>query len=297
MRFVIPTYQRADRITTPQLLHSTYGVPTHLITVLIQGGSQAVDEYNSAGNIPDGCLLVNTGAHNAASNRNAGIRLYDGESVICMDDDVTGLSSRQPSLEQTTDPDPHMGTGVRQRRLTSRGFLSLVTTWARLLKDTDVQLVTANTSNNSGFIARFNSDHRFVTNVMLVSQVMCFKCGLFLFDESFDMDEDIELGLRLMSGGVTVARDRSLAVYTRNRTKYTPIAPGGITDFIDQRDTIIDTIVTRYQHLVRPPRKGSTMPILKKRQEILHFDYTSSIVISDDWFQPSPMDLKGHKGQ
>lgn len=297
MRFVIPTYQRADRITTPRLLHETYGVPASLITVLIQGGIQAVDSYTSAGNIPHGCNLVNTGAHNAASNRNAGILLYDGEPVVFMDDDITGLSSRQPSVEQTDDPDPHMGTGVRQRRLTSHGFISLVSTWARLLKDTDVQLVTANTVSNSGFIARFNSDKRFVTNVLLVSQVMCFRCGSFLFDESFDMDEDIELGLRLMSGGAIIARDRSLAVYSRNRTRDNPIVPGGVTDFIDQRDTTIHTIVTRHQHLVRPPRKGSTMPTLKKRQEILHFDYTGSIVIEDDWFQPSPKDLKGHKGQ
>jgi hypothetical protein len=214
-----------------------------------------------------------------------------------MDDDITGLSSRQPSIEQTDDPDPHMGRGVRHRRLTQDGFFTLVQTWSRLLTDTDVQLVTANTVNNSGFIARSNSEQRFVTNVLLVSQVMCFRCGSFLFDESFDMDEDIELGLRLMSDGVTIARDRSLAVYSRNRTRDNPIVPGGITDFIDQRDTIIDTIVTRYQHLVKPPRKGSTMPTLKKRQEVLHFDYTGSIVIEDDWFQPSPKDLKGHTGQ
>jgi hypothetical protein len=223
--------------------------------------------------------------------------MYDSEPVVFMDDDITGLSSRKPSIEQTDDPDPHMGRGVRQRRLTSRGFISLVSTWARLLTDTDVQLVTANTVSNSGFIARFNSDQRFVTNVLLVSQVMCFRCGSFLFDESFDMDEDIELGLRLISGGVTIARDRSLTVYSRNRTIDNPIVHGGITDFIDQRETIIDTIVTRYQHLVRPPRKGSTMPTMKKRQEILHFDYTSSIVIEDDWFQPSPRDLKGQTGQ
>lgn len=298
MRFLVPTYQRQDRITTPRLLHETYGVPASLITVLIQGGIQAVDSYTSAGNIPEGCRLVNTGAHNAASNRNVGVRLYDGEPVICMDDDITGLASRQPSLEQITDPDPHLGTGVRQRRLTGRGFLSLVNTWARLLKDTDVQLVTANTSNNSGFIARFNSDQRFVTNVLLVGQVMCFRASeTFLFDESLNMTDDVDLGMRLMSNGITIARDRSLAVYSENRTKDKPIVPGGITEFIDQRDTIIHTIVTRYQHLVKPPRKGSTMPTMKKRQEILHFDYTSSIVIEDDWFQPSPRDMKGHTGQ
>jgi glycosyltransferase involved in cell wall biosynthesis len=257
-----------------------------------------VDDYNSAGNIPDGCQLVNTGAHNAASNRNVGVRLYDGEAVVFLDDDITGLSSRQPSIEQTDDPDPHMGRGVRQRRLTSRGFISLVNTWARLLTDTDVKLVTANTTNNSGFTARFNSTQRFVTNVLLVGQIMCFRASeTFLFDESLNMTDDVDLGMRLMSSGTIVARDRSVAVYSVNRTKDKPVVPGGITEFIDQRRQVTDTIVSRYPDLLRPPRKGSTMPTLKKRQEILHFDYTSGIVIEDDWFKPSPRDLKGHTGQ
>jgi glycosyltransferase involved in cell wall biosynthesis len=257
-----------------------------------------VNEYCSAGNLPEGCHLVDTGAHNAASNRNVGIRLYDGEAVVFLDDDITGLSSRQPSIEQTDDPDPHMGRGVRQRRLTQDGFFTLVQTWSRLLTDTDVQLVTANTTSNSGFIARFNSEQRFVTNVLLVSQVMCFRASeTFLFDEEFDLDEDLELGLRLMSRDVIIARDRSVAVYTRNRTKNNPVVLGGMTEFIDQRDTVLETIVSRYPELLRPPRKGSTMPTLKKRQEILHFDYTGSIVIEDGWFQPSPRDMKGHTGQ
>ena len=298
MRFIIPTYQRADRITTPHLLHTVYGVPSKLITVLVQGGSDAVAAYHSAGHIPDGCEIVDSGAHNAASNRNVGIRMYDGASVMFMDDDITALFSRKPSIELTDDPDQHMGKGIRQRRLTQSGFLSLLQTWSRLLTDTDAQLVAANTTNNNGFMTRFNSGKRFATNVLLVGQIMCFRASeIFLFDDTLNMTDDVDLGMRLLSSGITVVRDRAVAVYSANRTKSNPIVPGGITEFIDQRRQVTDTIVSRYPDLLLPPRKGSTMPTMKKRQEILHFDYTSSIVIEDDWFQPSPKDLKGQTGQ
>ena len=298
MRFIVPTYQRPDSITTPKLLHDVYGVPSNLITVLVQGGMQAIEQYTAGGQLPVGCEIVDSGAHNAASNRNVGIRMYDGESVIFMDDDITALSSRKPSIELIDDPDPHIGKGVRQRRLTQSGFLSLLQTWSRLLTDTDTQLVTANTTSNSGFIARFNSGQRFVTNVLLVGQIMCFRASeTSLFDDSLNMTDDVDLGMRLLSSGITFARDRAVAVYSVNRTKDKPIVPGGITEFIDQRRQVTDTIVDRYPDLLRPPRKGSTMPTLKKRQDILHFDYTSSIVIEDDWFQPSPNDMKGQTGQ
>jgi len=298
MRFIIPTYQRPDSIATPKLLHDVYGVPANLITVLIQGGMQAIDQYAAGGQLPVGCEIVDSGAHNAASNRNVGVRMYDGESVMFMDDDITSIFSRKPSIELTDDPDQHMGKGIRQRRLTQSGFLSLLQTWGRLLTDTDAQLVAANTTNNNGFMTRFNSGKRFATNVLLVGQIMCFRANeSFLFDETLNMTDDVDLGMRLLSSGITVVRDRAVAVYSANRTKSNPIVPGGITEFIDQRKQVTDTIIDRYPDLLRPPRKGSTMPTLKKRLEILHFDYTSSIVIEDDWFKPSLKDLKGQTGQ
>lgn len=259
MRFLIPSYDRADTISTVDWLIS-YGVSPKMITVGLQKDDSDLAKYESR-LAASGVNWTVSKAHNPAGNRNALLRDADGEIVCLMDDDIRGLSSRNMLIEKIDDTAPHRGKGVRQRTLTSGGVMRLLMQWKHVL-DAGAAAVTINVTDNSGYLARMDYADRFITHVPCISQVMFMRaCEENLFDDSLDMNEDSEWGARIYSEGRLLVRDTSISCKTSNRQMNLgdpTLISGGITHLLDRRERDVQLICDRWPDILRPPAKGST---------------------------------------
>lgn len=250
MRFIIPTYHRPTWMTTPRLLVDDYEIDPHDITICMQSRDDVIS-YADTDVIPRGCeVLVNLHAHNAASNRNTGLREHIGELCLLMDDDIRSISIRNPMLEpdETRDPAPHRGKGVRQQRITSSGFMRMISDWSKIIEGGLGSIVSMNVNDNSGHLSYMSYEGRFRTNGALIGQAVMLRSSEdLMMNEEISYGEDIELGVRNMNhGGVTV-RDTSWIIGTRNRVpSRDKEIPGGILKDLPLKDEMLSRVASMY---------------------------------------------------
>lgn len=270
MRFLIPSYDRSDTIQTPHWLVQEMGVAPELIQIGVQGERQ-LRAYQTSDRIPEGCRYLVTQAHNPAGNRNALMEANDGDLCLILDDDIRGLSARNQFIEQTDDPTPHRGTGVRQRLITPMGFFDLLCQWTAVLRS-GASMITVNMTDNSGHLARLDYADRFLRNVPLVSQVMFIVCSDSIrFDESYDMVEDTELGARMYQNDQWIVRDTGICPRTTNRQlcsggDYARVS-GGITHLVMNRSKCQQRLCQQYPGVVGPVPKNSMNTRFRPRRQ------------------------------
>lgn len=250
MRYIVPTYHRPDYMTTPNLLVDRYQIDPHDITICFQDKDD-VYSYSDTGVIPRGCeILVNLDAHNAASNRNTGVLAHLGETIVIIDDDIRSFAARNPSLEpdETRDPAPHRGPGIRQNDLNANGFRRMIDDWQSLLESTETTVIALNVSDNSSHMSYTDYPNRFRTNGVLVGQIiMTVASESLLFDEEINCSDDIDFGMRNRELGGTTVRDTSFIVGTVNRIPSRDSeVPGGILEFLPEKERMLQMIADRY---------------------------------------------------
>lgn len=278
MRFIIPTYHRPDYIKTPLFLVE-HGVSPKDISICFQD----LEDMRSYDRdlIPKGCeLIINDEADSAAANRNTGIRAHLGETVCVMDDDITGLSMRFPAIEQTDNPAPFRGKGIRHRHVTPRGFWKIMNLWEQMITDDPSRILTINVTDNSGLLCRSDWPDRFIDTVTFVSQVFAMAATEdHLFDESYYMAEDIEFGARMIRNGTPIIRDRAIIPATQNRIG-NRVIPGGISDVVDRRFEFFERLTHEYEDLILW-KNGWNIPRMKVRGRVQHIN-TDTPVTCDD---------------
>lgn len=294
MRFLIPSYDRADTIQTPRWLVQEIGVAAETIQIGVQGEDQLA-AYQGSSMIPTGCRFLMNHAHNPAGNRNALMEANDGELCLILDDDIRGLSARNQFLEKTDDPAPHRGTGVRQRLLTVAGFFDLMLQWCAILRS-GASMVTVNMTDNSGHLARLDYAGRFLCGVPLVSQVMMLVCSDSIrFDESYDMVEDTELGARMYRDGQWIVRDTGICPRATNRQlcigdDHARIS-GGITHLVMNRSRDQQRLCQQYPDIIGPVPSGSMNVRFRPRRRTWS-EYENDMKPVPAYFQQS---RKGNK--
>lgn len=194
MRFGIPSYKRVDGCKTAECLHSL-GVPRNELVI----STQTQDDFDSYkaryGRI---ATVINCDAHNCAGNRNNLLRWFDkGERVCLMDDDIRRLARYDL---------PKDGSGYGYfTDLDSELFASAFHTLEDAAERTGARLVGCSKHTNATILHRMmKNGKRWIAGKTISGHLLVMYAGKETFDESYDCLDDIELALRLISGGKTV---------------------------------------------------------------------------------------------
>lgn len=285
MKFMIPSYQRADSIKSIDMLLG-YGVRPHDIVIGVQGQSER-DAYCMSTKIPAECTIIDTGAHNPAGNRNALLDAADGKVVCMLDDDIKGLAARNSFIEPIDDGGLHFGAGVRVRQIGQQLFWQVLDQWGDLISS-GAKAVFVNTYNNNNAIVRLSYADRFRCRVPLTMNFMMVDSArLPRLDESFDMREDLELSLRMMSDNDdTLVIDRAIRVVmtlrTMNDIEKGGGPAGGITDLIEYAGRDIERIRDKYANLRKNNDIGTYTMRIRTHSEPFP-DFVNLMKESDDF--------------
>ncbi len=207
MKFLIPSYNRAEKCRTARYLHSL-GYTRDQVHISTQNERDRDAYTREYGDI---ATVHYREAHNCAGNRNTLVDLLDdGEECLLMDDDVRSVYRYTPIA------------GRRYGKLVSldrEGFDELLDKCHGLIED-GVSLVGVYDNANTMNIHRNYADGRAVdyTRQIVGSFMYARKDGDLRFDETLPCLDDVELSLRLVFGGRKTAR---LNLYAANKPQDT----------------------------------------------------------------------------
>ena len=242
MKFVIPTYQRADRVRTVGYLHDRCGISYSDIILCVQ---DAADEAAYKQNFPD-CVVHFRPGKNVAMNRNTGIlyarQNFPGEDFIMLDDDFEYLLLlRKEGTRKTAVYGPLEGPE----------FLQTVEMFFDFARKAGATLWGITIVDNPFFMRR-----KIMRNALMAGGFFCFVNGGgdMLMDETFYMKEDYEFVLRLLQQGKKTLKFCMLAPRTTMR------AAGGCTESRKKHTEkeFADRLLARYDGLIAadPRRPG-----------------------------------------
>lgn len=256
MKVYVPSYRRSQYIKTPKYLVDRCYFDPESIFVGVQT-EEDLNLYRRSDMIPEGTnIILADGAHSAGTNRNHGIRMFQGEKVLFMDDDVSAITARSSSEEDDDCKDSDfIVRGARIRRLNAIGLSRLIRTWSSLLDVDGVRLVTPSYSSRSVVYSTFSGRRRFRNGMPFVSTMFMMNCGDLRFDDRLKVCEDFDLAVRAHLNGERCVRDRAYSLSTRFRIDRNGedaiTVPGGT---LDQRKTHLmsdrEEIVRRYPNLL-----------------------------------------------
>lgn len=218
MKWLIPSYLRCGRVITLDTL-SSLGVDRSDMVI----GVQTEEDYREYSRAYEGYRIhLSAEATNAAGNRNGLARLFMGETVAFVDDDVLGFEVIRESK----------GKVVRTERLDGRGFQKMLSEGFR----TGADIWGINVGGNHYFHNQWARRHGSVSKgVLLIGDFMVMReCGAVMFDERVDMGEDYDISLTALELGYDVARLNRYAV-----RPYKPegAAKGGCSELYAMGDT------------------------------------------------------------
>ena len=188
MKFVIPTYQRADRVRTVGYLHNRCGIPYSDIILCVQ---DEIDGEKYRENFPE-CVVNYRPGHNGAMNSNNCIlyarQHFPGEDFIMMDDDFEYiLILRKEGNRKTAKYGP----------LEGEEFLQVITKFFDYSRKAGATVWGLTVLDNPFFMRL-----KVMTNQLMVGGFLGFvNGGDVLMDESYYMKYDYEMILRLWQTG------------------------------------------------------------------------------------------------
>ena len=239
MKFVIPTYQRADRVRTVGYLHDRCGIPYDDIILCVQ---TEADLAAYRAKFPD-CAVNYRPGHNGAMNSNNCILYarehFPGQDFIMLDDDFDYiLILRKEGTRKTAVYCPLEGPE----------FLSTITSFFDAARRAGATLWGLTVLDNPYFMRL-----KIMRNALMTGCFLGFVNGGgdALMDESYYMKYDYEMILRLWQSGEKTLKFCMIAPRTYNR------APGGCTE--SRRDhteeEFADRLLETYGGLIRRDTK------------------------------------------
>ena len=239
MKFIIPTYQRADRVRTVGYLHDKCGIPYTDIILCVQT-EEDLAAYSKA--FPD-CVVNYRPGNNGAMNSNNciiyGREHFPGEDFIMLDDDFDYiLILRKEGNRKTAIYEPLVGPE----------FLQVVTAFFEKARKVGATVWGLTVLDNPFFMRL-----KIVRNALMTGCFLGFVNGGgdILMDESYFMKYDYEMILRLWQTGHTTLKYCMIAPRTNNR------APGGCTESrkAHTEEEFADRLLAEYGGLIRRDAK------------------------------------------
>lgn len=247
MKFVIPTYQRADRVRTVGYLHDRCGIPFDDIILCVQ---DAADEAAYKRNFPE-CVVSLRAGKNAAMNRNNGLLYarshWPGQDFVMLDDDFDYLLLlKKEGTRKTAVYGPLEGPE----------FLQTIEMFFDFARKAGATLWGITIVDNPFFMRR-----KIMRNALMAGGLLGFVNGGgdALMDETFYMKEDYEFLLRLLQQGKKTLKFCMLAPRTTMR------AAGGCTESrkAHTEKEFADRLLARYEGLiVADPRRPGEIKMI-----------------------------------
>lgn len=237
MRYLIPSYRRAETIATVDTLIGYEASPRDIVV-----GVQTDDDLRKyQDTVGSKCIVLRVNAKNAAENRNSLIsQLGYGERAVVLDDDIRGFQKAEK-----------VGKGIYSARtldgrefnkMLADGFSKLGSSGAVWGIQTTTNIVMVGRQLNGGKVSR---------NKMLTRVFGTFGGSGFRFDGSVRVGEDYEACLNVISSGMdTVKLLEYMPVVPKNGTN-----KGGCHGLygsdVQWHKWLVEDVVSRYPHMVR----------------------------------------------
>lgn len=242
MKFVIPTYQRADRVKTVDYLHDRCGIPCEDIVLCVQTEADAAEYRESFPHFVVNYRPGNNGAMNSNNCIQYARSHWPGQDFIMLDDDFDYLLLlRKEGNRKTAVYGPLEGPE----------FLQTVEMFFDFARKAGATLWGITIVDNPFFMRR-----KVMRNALMAGGFLAFVAGGGdeLMDETFYMKYDYDLILRLLQQGKTTLKFCMVAPRTNMR------APGGCTESrkAHKEEEFAQRLLNRYQGLITadPRRPG-----------------------------------------
>ena len=235
MKFVIPTYQRADRVRTVGYLHDRCGIPFEDIVLCLQDEAE-IPAYRA--NFPECPISFRPGINGAMNSNNAILyarKHWPGQDFILLDDDFEYILLLEKEGNRKT---------AVFGPLEGEKFLETIDVFFKIARGSGTTVWGLTVPDNPFFMRL-----RVKRNALMTGCFLGFVSGGgdVLMDESYFMKYDYEMILRLWQTGHKTLRFCMIAPHTNN------YAPGGCYESrkAHTEKEFVDKLLEKYAGLIR----------------------------------------------